>query len=82
VEGLYEHSNEPLGSIKDREFLVMGSEFLMAMKMFLVVFRVVMQCGLVAGYQCFGGTGLKMEVVCSSETFVLTYESSKSRRSP
>jgi hypothetical protein len=44
----------------------------MAVKMTMLVFWVVMLCGLIGNYQCFGGThylqssGLKMEAVCFS----------------
>jgi hypothetical protein len=48
--GSYEHSNEPFGS-KKAGISWLRFKILMAVKMSVVVFRVVMLCALVGGYQ-------------------------------
>jgi hypothetical protein len=59
-------------------------EVLTALKILMLVFWVVMPCGLVGRHQRFGGacclhrtSGMKMEVVRSSETLVSTCKSSR-----
>jgi hypothetical protein len=66
---------------KDRQIWIhcMRFEVLMVVKMLMLVFWIVMLCGLVGRYQCFGGTfcfHLRASV-CSSERLVCTYESTQ-----
>jgi hypothetical protein len=47
---------------------------IMVVKMLMVVFWVVMMCGLIGRYQhSRGNSALKMEIVCSLKTFLSTY---------
>jgi hypothetical protein len=55
----------------------MRFEVLTGVKMSVLVFWVVTPCGLASTYQRFGGTkcintALKMEAICSSETYLAT----------
>jgi hypothetical protein len=49
----------PPNMLHDAVYICMRFEILIVEKMLMVVFRIVTSCGLVGGYQHFGGTGLQ-----------------------
>jgi hypothetical protein len=59
----------------------MKFDILTEVKMLILVFRVLMPCGLVGRYQRFSKTlifsGLKMEIVCFCKILVSTYKSTQ-----